>query len=174
MKFSLAVFLLASTFAVTNAFADVSDTATERRFFIPAGGPGLVMPRGDWAINKEQRREDGKVAYYMMYSEQAKTVFSVYIDQTGPCKSADECLKAALKNPMYKDALELKTFDHQQFKAAYFYLDKPQGLAVYQTHLLVSAYVDGLWFDIHVSQTSSKTRPEVGPMLELVQSLQLK
>lgn len=165
---------VAGMLSASQSFAEVNDTGTERRFSLSAAGPGLVIPRGDWAINKEQRRADGKVAYYMMYSEQAKTVFSVYIDQTGPCRSADECLNAALKNPMYKDAQELKTAEEQQFKVASFYLDKPQGTAVMQAHVLATAYVDGLWFDIHISQTSSKERPDVASMLKLVKTLQLK
>jgi len=36
---------------------------------------------------------DGKVAYYMMSSDQAHAVFSVYVDTTAPCRSAEECLK---------------------------------------------------------------------------------
>jgi hypothetical protein len=81
----------------------------------------LTIPRSDWALIKEQRRADGKVGYYMMFSEQMKMVFSVYIEQTGPCRSADECLNAALKNPVYKDAQEVKTMDDRQFKVASLY-----------------------------------------------------
>jgi len=173
MKFLPKVVLMTGLACATPVFADVTDAGSERRFFIPAAEPGLAIPRGDWALNKEQRRPDGKVAYYMMYSEQAKAVFSVYIDQTGPCRTSDECLKAALKNPMYKDAQELKTSEDRQFKIASFYLDKPQGTAFSQAHVLAGAYVDGLWFDIHISQTS-KERPEIGPLLELVKTLQIK
>jgi len=63
--------------------------------------------------------------------------------------------------------------EDRQFKVASFYLDKPQGLAVRQAHVLVSAYADGLWFDIHLSRTG-RERPDIGPLLELVKSLQLK
>lgn len=34
--------------------------------------------------------------------------FAEVIDQNGPCRSVDECLNAALKNPMCKEALQLK------------------------------------------------------------------
>lgn len=131
------------------------------------------MPKADWVLNKEQRRPDGKVAYYMMSSDQARAVFSVYIDKMGPCRSADDCLTEALKNPQYKNAQETKILDDRQFKVAYFYLDKPQGLEVSQAHVLASAYVDGLWFDIHLSQTG-KERPDIGKLLELLKTLQLK
>lgn len=164
---------MAVTLTASQAHADVNDIATDRRFSIPSGAQGLVMPRADWALNKEQRRPDGKMGYYMMYSEQARAVFSVYIDMMGPCRSAEDCLRDALKNPLYKDAQETKMSEDRQFKVAYFYLDKPQGLAVSQAHVLVSAYVDGLWFDIHLSKTS-KERPNIGELLELVKTLQLK
>lgn len=173
MRFLRYVLAAAVTLTVSHAHADVNDTATERRFSIPSAAPGLVMPRADWVLNKEQRRPDGKVAYYMMSSEQARAVFSVYIDKTGPCRSADDCLKEALKNPQYKNAQETKILEDRQFKVAYFYLDKPQGLAVSQAHVLASAYVDGLWFDIHLSQTSQE-RPDIGTLLELLKTLQLK
>lgn len=50
---------------------------------------------------------------------------SVYIDKTGPCQSADDCLKEALKNPLYQNAQETKILEDRQFKVAYFYLNKP-------------------------------------------------
>jgi|KBSMisStaDraftv2_1062788.scaffolds.fasta_scaffold140009_4 hypothetical protein len=173
MRFLRYVLAAAVSLTVSQAHADVNDTATDRRFSIPSAAPGLVMPRADWVLNQEQRRPDGKVAYYMMSSEQAHAVFSVYIDKTGPCRSADDCLKEALKNPQYKSAQETQMLDDRQFKVAYFYLDKPQGLAVSQAHVLASAYVDGLWFDIHLSRTS-KERPDIGALLELVKTMQLK
>lgn len=173
MKSVSYVFAAIALLTTQQVYADVNDSVTERRFSIPAGAQGLVMPRADWALNKEQRRSDGKVAYYMMYSEQARTVFSVYIDKTGPCQSAEDCLKAALKNPLYKDAQELRMDEDRQFKVASFYLDKPQGLAFSQAHVLASAYIDGLWFDIHISQTN-KDRPDIGVLLDLMKTLQLK
>jgi hypothetical protein len=157
----------------SQANADVNDTASERRLSLPSGAPGLVMPLADWALNKEQRRPDGKVAYYMMSSEKARAVFSVYIDRMGPCRSADDCLKEALKNPMYQNAQEIKLSEDRQFKVAYFYLDKPQGLAVSQAHVLASAYIDGLWFDIHLSRTGQE-RPDIGTLLDLLKTMQLK
>jgi hypothetical protein len=174
MKFLLSAVAVAAALSISSqAYADVTDTATDWRFSIPSGTQALVMPRADWVLNQEQRRPDGKVAYYMMSSDQAHAVFSVYIDQTAQCRSADDCLKEALKNPAYKNAQETQMLEDRQFKVACFYLDKPKGLAVSQVHVLVSAYADGLWFDIHLSQTG-RDRPDIGPLLELVKSLQLK
>jgi hypothetical protein len=174
MKFFLSALTVAAMLSTfSQAYADVNDTATDRRFSIPSGVQGLVTPRSDWVLIKEQRRPDGKVAYYMMSSEQAHSVFSIYIDKTAQCRSADDCLKESLKNPAYKNAQETKFLEDRQFKVASFYLDKPQGLAVSQAHVLASAYVDGLWFDIHLSQTSHE-RPDIGALLELVKALQLK
>ena len=173
MKTLRHIFATALMLAASLVHAEVNDTGAERRFSIPSAAQALVIPRADWAITKEQRRPDGKMAYYMMYSDQARSVFSVYIDTMGPCRSAADCIKEALKNPMYKDAQELKMSEDREFKVASFYLDKPQGLAVSQAHVLVNAYVDGLWFDIHLSKTI-KERPDVGELLQLVKTLQLK
>lgn len=173
MRVSSYLLALTATLLASPANADVNDTSSERRLSIPSGAQGLVMPLSDWALSKEQRRPDGKVAYYMMYSEKAHVVFSVYIDKNGSCRSADDCLKAALKNPMYQNAQETKFLEDRQFKAAHFYLDKPQGLAVNQAHVLASAYIDGLWFDIHLSQTGQE-RPDIGTLLELLKTMQLK
>jgi hypothetical protein len=173
MRFLRYVLAVTVSLIASQAHADVNDTTTDRRFSIPSAAPGLVIPKADWVLNKEQRRSDGKVAYYMMSSDQARTIFSVYIDKMASCRSADECLKDALKNPQYKNAQETKMLDDRQFKVACFYLDKPQGLEVSQAHVLASAYVDGLWFDIHLSQTSQE-RPDIGKLLELLRTLQLK
>ncbi|MFZ6647921.1 hypothetical protein ACO0LO_19505 [Undibacterium sp. TJN25] len=166
-------FVVTLIFFNTAAMADVKDTPTERRLSIPGSVRGIVMPREDWTLTREQLRPGDTAVYYMFSSERRKLFFSVYIDKTNVCQSSDTCLETALKNSQYKDAKELQKSDDGQFKIAQFFIDHPQGTPINQTNLLASAYVDGQWFDIHISKVG-KERPEFAPLLEFLQAVVVK
>lgn len=159
--------------AATNASADIHDTAEERALSLPAGKPALVIKKEDWVISREQRRQGDTAVYYLLASERIKMVLSAYIDQTNACDSSESCLQAAMKNQSYRDAKELKVIDVGSFKAAQFYLDQPQGAPVKQAHVLAAAYLDGHWFDIHISKTD-RERPDLNPLIDLLKSLSIR
>ena len=163
-------FFAAAAFPV---LADVRDTPTERALSLPAGAPALVIPRGDWTISREQRRPGDTAVYYMLTSESGQMVLSAYIDKTNACKSSEACLDEALKNQSYKDAKEQKAFESGPFKAAEFFLDQPKGTPIKQAHVLAAAYVDGHWFDLHISK-SGPERPDPVALAELLKSLVLR
>ena len=168
--------IVALAFAACSAFhaiADVRDTPTERSFALPSGAPVLVVKRQDWTIAREQRNPGNSAVYYMLTSDDSKMVLSVYIDKTTVCQSAETCLVEALKNPAYKDAREQKPLDAAPFKGTQFFLDQPKGTPVKQAHVLAAAYLDGHWFDVHISKTGPE-RPDLGPLLELLKSLSIR
>jgi hypothetical protein len=155
------------------AMADVNDTSTERRLSIPGGARGVAIPREDWTLNKEQRRPGDTAVYYMFSSEQRQMFFSVYIDKTNVCNSSDSCLEKALENSQYKDAKELRKTEVRQFKVAQFFLDNPRGAPIKQAQLIVSAYLDGQWFDIHISKAGAE-RPDMAALLEFLKTVTIK
>jgi hypothetical protein len=166
-------FPIALIFFSAAAMADVNDTSTERRLSIPGGARGIVIPREDWTLSKEQRRPGDTAVYYMFSSEQRQMFFSVYVDKTSVCNSADSCLENALANSQYKDAKELRKTEDRQFKVAQFFLDNPRGTPVKQAQLIVSAYLDGQWFDIHISKSGTE-RPEMAALLEFLKAVVIK
>lgn len=159
--------------ASSTAIADINDTPTERRVSLPGNALGIVIPRDDWVVVKEQRRPGDTATYVMLSSENQQMFFSVYVDKTNVCRSSETCLEAALKNPQYKDAKEFQKSEDRQFKLAQFFLDQPQGAPIKQAHLLASTYVDGQWFDIHISK-AGKERPETAPLLEFLRKVAVK
>ena len=82
-------FLMGLVLVSATATADVNDTSTERRLSIPGGTQGIVIPRGDWTLSKEQPRPGDTAVYYMLISEKRQMIFSVYIDKTSACNSAE-------------------------------------------------------------------------------------
>jgi hypothetical protein len=154
------------------ASADINDTLTQRRLSLPAATVGVVLPREDWVLLKEQRNANGSVAYYMLGSESRQLVLSVYLDRASSCHAADACLELALKNTAYLDAHDLQKSEQGQFKTARFFLDQPQGTQVRQLHLLATAYVDGQWIDVHISQTG-RERPDPAPALDFLTKIAL-
>ena len=153
-----------------SARADVTDTLTQRQLSLPGSTWRLVLPKEDWVITKEQRRPGDTAVYYALASQKRELAFSVYIDRTTACNSSAGCLNAAMNNPSYKDARELKKTEVGQFSVASFFLDEPQGYPVKQAHLLAEAYLDGCWFDIHISKTA-KDRPDAATLFELLKSV---
>src|SRR5262249_50690251 len=127
----------------------------------------------DWVISREQRRPDDTAVYYMLTSERLQIIFSAYIDRSMVCQSADACLHKALENPSYKDAKDQSLFETGPFKAVQFYLDNPKGAPVKQANVLAAAYVDGHWFDVHLSKAGAE-RPDMKSLRELLQSLQVR
>jgi hypothetical protein len=172
MSHRIVAFALVATTAL-HATADVRDTAAERVFSLPSGAPALTVKRDDWTISREQRRPGDTAVYYMLTSEKAQMVLSVYIDKSTVCQSSEACLAETMKNPGYSEAKESKAFESGPFKASQFYLDKPKGTSVKQAHVLAAAYVDGHWFDVHISKTGSE-RPEIFPLIELLKSLSVR
>ena len=154
-------------------FADVRDTPSERTLSLPTGKPALVIPRSDWVIAREQRKPGDTTVYYLLNSGETQLILSAYIDKSTVCRAADECLQSALKNQSYNDAKELKMLDAASFKAASFYLDNPKGAPVKQAHVLAAAYVDGVWFDVHISKGGAE-RSELGQLVELLKSLSIR
>ena len=174
MKLSgLLALLIPLTIATPQAFADVSDSPTERALSLGAGTPHLSFPRSDWIIIREQRREAGPAFYYMLGSEKADIFLSVYIERSKACQNATDCLTEALKNPAYKDAKDSKPVEAGNLKAIQFYLDQPKGAQVRQVHILAAGYVDGVWFDIHLSKTGME-RPSAAPLVELLSSFSVR
>jgi len=155
------------------AAADVNDVMTERRLSLPASPVSLSFARQDWALTQEQRR-DGDTAVYYLHSSKARLMFfSVYLDKTDSCASAAACLEASLKNPNYKDAKGLQRSTQGPFRLATFHLDNPHGTAVKQGHVLASAYLNGVWVDVHLSNVGQE-RPDLAPLLEFLKTLTLQ
>ncbi|MBI3714399.1 MAG: hypothetical protein HY255_00185 [Betaproteobacteria bacterium] len=159
--------------AASHSHADVTDSPKERALSLGAGTPQLSFPRGDWIIIREQRREAGPAFYYMLGSEKSEIFLSVYIERSKACQNATDCLTEALKNPSYKEAKDSKPVEAGNLKAIQFYLDQPKGAPVKQVHVLAAGYVDGVWFDIHLSKTGME-RPSAAPLAELLSSLAIR
>jgi hypothetical protein len=166
----VAAILTVASFGVT---ADVNDTSEARRLSIPVSSVGVSIPREDWTLDREQRREGDTAVYYLLSSRGRQLIFSVYIDKTDVCTSAEACLEAALKNTAYRDARNMEKAEQGHFQFAKFHLDKPKGAPIRQAHVLASAYIDGVWIDIHISK-EGKERPDLAPLLDFLSVITLK
>ena len=166
----LAVFL---ALIARGALADVNDVFNERRLSIPSSSVSISFPREDWTLTQELRRERDTAVYYMHASNARHMFFSVYLDKTDSCKSAASCLDASLKNPAYKEAQGLRRMEQGPFHLALFHLDNPKGAQVKQGHVLASAYMDGVWLDVHLSSVG-KERPDLAPLLDFLKTLSVK
>lgn len=153
--------------------AAVQDSANERSLSLDKRGPSLVFGRENWQMRMEQFRNGNQTIYFLMSHAKAPMAFSVFIDRTSACRSAESCLLKALENPKYSTRKEFQTVaDSGPFKAATFFLEPP-GLPVKQATLLAPAYVDGYWIDVHLSHTWHE-RPSMEPLLRLYRSLSIR
>jgi hypothetical protein len=169
--FRLAAIILALSGGV--AIADVIDGAKERRLSLSNASKGIVLPKDDWTIGREQRRPDGGAVYYMLSSESRQISFSAFLERSAVCDSSSSCLALALKNPQYKDALDMRQSDEGEFRVAQFYLDKPSGAPIQQAHILASAYVEGIWFDVHISK-GGNDRPDMATLMQILREVAVR
>jgi hypothetical protein len=109
----------------------------------------------------------------MLSSASRKTLFSAYVDRTVVCQSAKECLQAALKNPAYDVAKDLEMSTEGPFAVARFFIDTPQKVRFFQANVVASAYVDGQWFDVHIS-AADKERPDMEALLRFLRQIEIK
>jgi hypothetical protein len=172
MRLSILLAALLSA-ATSSAIADVKDSSSERALSLPNGTPAIIIQKEGWLLQQERRRQGDTAVYYLLSNERSQLNFSVYIDKTESCQDAATCLKSALKNPSYKDAKEFSETEIGLFKAVQFYTDQPNGMAIKQAHILASAYVDGQWFDVHISK-AGKERPEIGPLIEFLRTVAVR
>jgi hypothetical protein len=155
------------------ASGDIGGSVTERRFALPSSAVGLVLQGSDWVVDLEQHRPGDTAAYYMLSSASRDMPLSFYIDRTTICQSAKSCLQAALKNPAYGDVKDLVLSEEGPFAVATFYIDPPPEFKAYQANLLASAYVDGQWFDIHISSLKA-ARPDMETLRRLLRQAAIR
>jgi hypothetical protein len=158
--------------AALPAAADVVDTPTERQLFLQRANFRVVLPRGDWAITREQARADGRAVYYSLASAQRDLTLWLFIDQTPVCQSATACLELAMKNKAYESAKDMRFSDQEPFKVVQFTLDAAPG-GERTRHLIAAGYVDGCWVDLHVIQAAKEGARAEAPV-ELLKQVVVK
>jgi len=171
-RISLLVLLLMYSFV---AQSEVNDTETLRTFFTTKTACKLSAPRANFFISKEQIKPDGTTVYYNLTNEQQYINFSFYLDTLGAeCNNTKACLDAAIKNPAYGKAKNLKTYDHSGFSVAEFSIEVPyKSTTIKQLNIVAEKYKNGCWADIHISQVG-ESLPEVGPLLAILESLTIE
>jgi hypothetical protein len=150
----------------------IEQTATELRLGIPSTKPVISIPPEDWKVDEQKRNATGGV-YYLLTSVKRRLVFSVFIEKKFECKTADECLASALKNPMARNAKDVQKGAEGPFKIAHYFLDQPGGMPVAQANVLASTMADGLWFDVHLSMTEPR-RPDMALLLDFLKLIAVK
>ena len=169
---SFLIFLLLYSFA---AQAEVNDTETKRTFFTTKTLCKLSAPKANFFISKEQIKPDGTTVYYNLTNEQQYVNFSFYLDTLAvECNSGKACLDAAIKNPAYGKAKNLKTYDHSGFSVAEFSIEVPyEKTTIKQLNIVAEKYKNGCWADIHISQVS-ESLPPVEPLLGILETLSIE
>jgi len=164
---------LAVVESVRFAPADVVGGSNELRLSLANGSKAMVMPKDDWTIAQEKRRPDGEGVYYMMTSDRRQISLSVFVERSAKCNSSASCLALALENPQYREALGMRRSDEGPFRVAQFHLDRPRGMPVQQANVLASAYVEGTWFDVHISKAGAD-RPDMAVLMQVLREVAIR
>jgi hypothetical protein len=165
LTYSLVICALGS-----QAFADVTDSPTQRAFYTPSGACKLILPKGEFFIAKEQVRPNGATAYYVLANEKRLINYSFFIEtNTSSCDSDSKCLDSALSNKAYEKAKDLKKYDYAGFSIAEFNIEFPgkDGATLIQQNILAQSYKPGCWIDAHLSQVGLK-KPDVDNILSVL------
>lgn len=172
MRKSLAALLLSFC---SFAGADILQNDQEFRFFAPATNWWVTMPKGDWVMEKEQKRPDGTGFYYLLSSKSRALNFSIYLDKTTKCNSSAGCRDMFWRNPgpMYKGAKAVEQYEKNGFHVIQFQVENPGGFPVKQANISAHAYKDGYWIDVHISKVD-KDMPDVAPLVAALQAVSFK
>jgi hypothetical protein len=166
---ALTFFLLAIPLC---AVAEIVDTTNGKQLFLKGPSPVLTIPTEDWTLEQKQERPGSTAVYYLFRSPSREMMFSIYIDRTDSCRDAAACLQAAMTNPSYKSAQDAKRFESGSFQAIQFFLDRPANMPVQQANIMASAYIEGVWLDMHISR-SADMRPDMAPLRAFLDKMTL-
>jgi hypothetical protein len=172
MRTSLVALLL---FVSPLAAADMLAKDQAFRFFPPASNWWVEMPKGDWVVEKEQKRPDGTGFYYLLSSKSRALNFSIYLDKTNKCNSGAGCREMFWRNPspMYKGAKAVEQYEKNGFHVIQFQVENPGGFPVKQANISAHAYKDGYWIDVHISKVD-KDMPDAAPLVAALQAVSFK
>jgi len=135
----------------------------------------LRLPAEDWSLAQEQAKPDGTGVYYYLVSNSRSLNFSVFLDRTDACDSAESCRDYFWKSPHpeYKAAKDIAHIARNGFAASTFRFERIMNMPAAQTNVSAHAYHDGYWIDVNLSQVGGAT-PPVEPLLEFLDMLRVQ
>lgn len=156
------------------AQAEVLDAETTRTFFTAKNQCKLSIPKTNFVIAREQLKADGTTVYYHLINGSVINL-SFYLDTLAvECNNSKACTDAALKNPLYRKAQDIKRYEHAGFDVAELSLEMPiNGRTIKQLNVIAEKYRNGCWTDIHISQVG-ETLPPSDQMLRLLETIKVE
>jgi hypothetical protein len=158
--------------AALPAQAEFRYTESSLQLVFPGAASSLTVPREDWRVAQEQRNAEGSALYYYVLSDRGLQ-FSVYIDRTTECNSAESCraLWRSKPHPSMQGAKTLQEGERNGFSFIVYQGDARVGeRTVPMTNVSAHAYRDGHWVDFRAS-ASGATAPDPAPLLALVDKI---
>ena len=135
----------------------------------------LRLPAEDWSLAQEQAKPDGTGVFYYLVSNNRSLNFSVFLDKTDACNSAESCRDHFWKSPHpdYKAAKDITHFTRNGFAVTTFRIERIMNMPATQTNVSAHAYRDGDWIDVGLSKVGGTT-PPVAPLLEFLDTLRIQ
>ena len=135
----------------------------------------LHLPAEDWSLAKEQAKPDGTGVYYYLVSNSRSLNFSVFLDKTEACDSAESCRDHFwdTSHPEYKTAQDIEHTARNGFAVSTFRFDRIMNMPAAQTNVSAHAYREGYWIDVNLSQVGGKP-PPLAPILQFLDTLKVR
>jgi hypothetical protein len=147
-----------------------SQTLNEERLSlrVPGAPWTLTLPKGDFVIQTQHLKPDGRSGYFSMNDERNKLTVSFFIEPVSDCKDSKACRNMVWKlgNPAWEKpqkVVEAEIGDVSYFE---FFMPSFQGIPVKQQNMYVEFVRDGYWVDMHLSKILYK--PEEHELFERV------
>jgi hypothetical protein len=121
---------------------------------VPAAPWTLTLPGGNFVVEREQVKPDGRYGYFLMGNRKNNMMVSVYIEPAVKCKDSKSCRDMVWKlgNPSWENPQNVVLSEIGGVHFFEFLMPSFRGQPIQQQNMYAQFVVDGFWVDMHISK----------------------
>lgn len=146
----------------------VTKTSVEDRigFTVPAAPWTLTLPKGDFVVERQQVKPDGRSGAFMIKDNKNKMTIDFFIEPVSECKDSKSCRDMIWKreNPSWENAQNVVQSEIGDVSYFEFFIPSFRGVPAEMQHLYAAYVKDRFWVNLHIVKALYK--PEEHEMFE--------
>ncbi len=121
---------------------------------VPAAPWTLILPAGDFEIERRQIKPDGRYGYFLMSDHKNPMMLSVFIEPVEKCRDIKLCRDMVWKagNPSWENPQNVVLSDIGGVHFFEFLIPSFRGQPIQQQNMYAQFVVDDFWVDMHISK----------------------
>jgi len=135
----------------------VTKPSVEERvgFTVPAAPWTLTLPQGDFVVERQQVKPDGRSGAFMINDNKNKIMtIDFFIEPISECKDSKSCLDMVLKgelaNSLRENAQNVVQSEIGDVSYVEFFIPSFRGVPAQTQHMYAAFVKDGFWVNLHI------------------------